>query len=383
MKILYKLIILFIFMLFISDCIQPYEPEIGKYENVLVVDGLVSNLPGPYEVKLSRSYPYNADTSERVSGATVRVIDDSGNEYLFTESSRGVYKSDSAGFQGQVGKAYKLVITTSDGTEYESDYEPLNKTIDIDSVYYKYEPKAQTDVQGIQIYLDTHDPENSTHYYGWTLDETWEIRVPYYTARVPDVTRCYPNHIPKQIFVGSTIDNIRDELQQYPLFYVSNQTNRLRYKYSLMVKQYTLSEMAYLYYKNLAGMNETSGTLFDAAPYSLTGNIKNIHNDEEPVLGIFQVSSVSSKRIIIEKGELPPEFFAPSGYEYCEMLSVEVTDSIDDPYLQFRVDSVINYENVVIMDTAFIGVSFQIRLVSSESCFDCTTAGTNIQPDYW
>jgi hypothetical protein len=383
MRVLNKLLVFCIFILLVADCTQPFTPEISKYNNVLVIDGLVTNMPGPYEVRLSRSFPYDADTSEKVTRATVRVVDDLGNEYLFTEVERGVYRSDSSEFTGQIGRSYKLIISTSDGKQYESSQEYLKRPIEIDSVYYYYEPIAESDTKGVQIYLDTHDPENNTHYYGWVLEETWKIRVPFTPNGLHDKQTCYQSNVPKNIIIGSSIDNIQDEMLRFPVHYVSNHTNRLWLKYSLLVNQYTLTEVVYDYYKNLEKMNETSGSLFDPAPFSVTGNVKSVHNEEEPVLGIFQVSAVSSKRIFIVKSEFPPDFLPPTEYEYCQLRGVEVTDSLDDPYLQFRVDSIIWADGMVIMDTAMEGNTLYIRLASNRSCFDCTTAGTNIEPDFW
>ena len=383
MRITYKILIYSLFMLLMADCVQPYEPEIDKYENALVVDGIFSNLPGPYEVSLSRTFPYDADTCERVTGASVRIIDDLGNEIPLTEVSRGIYRSDSSGPNGQIGRSYKLSILTSDGNQYESDFQLLKSPIPIDSLYYKYEPISKSDVKGVQVYLDTHDPENNTHYYGWEFEETWEFHVPFITSAYPNSQICYRSFNPKRILVGSSIDNNSDEILQHPLFYIDDQSNRLKYKYTAMVRQYTLSETVYHYYKNLAGMNESTGSLFDPAPYTLSGNVKNINNEDEPVLGIFQVSAISSKRIFIKKSELPNEVFPPSGYEYCEMVRLYVQDSINSPIVEYQVDSIIDFVGMVVMDTTMEGPYLVIRFASSKACFDCTLSGSNEPPDFW
>ncbi|MBK5261074.1 MAG: DUF4249 family protein [Peptostreptococcaceae bacterium] len=51
--------ILILSQIFMVACVTPYYPNITKYENLFVVDGQLTNLKGPYEVKLSRTFKYD------------------------------------------------------------------------------------------------------------------------------------------------------------------------------------------------------------------------------------------------------------------------------------------------------------------------------------
>ena len=96
------------------SCIDPIDVETGNAEPTLVVDGRVTNRPGPYEIKLSLSTGYGADVSSPpYTGAVVTVIDESGNEFPFTEIGGGRYLSDPNGFRGEVGKSYYLKKPTT------------------------------------------------------------------------------------------------------------------------------------------------------------------------------------------------------------------------------------------------------------------------------
>lgn len=59
--------------------------------------------------------------------------------------------------------------------------------------------------------------------------------------------------------------------------------------------QYTIDENTYYYLKELKQYNEEVGTLYDAPPSPLYGNICNVNDENEPVQGIFNVGSGSQK----------------------------------------------------------------------------------------
>ncbi len=69
-------VILLIFL--IQSCREEYYPEIDKYENILVVDGMITNEPGPYEIRLSQSSPINRPELIPFGDAQVIVVDNSG-----------------------------------------------------------------------------------------------------------------------------------------------------------------------------------------------------------------------------------------------------------------------------------------------------------------
>ena len=49
---------LFLWLSLTPSCVEPFYPEIEAYENILVVDGSITDENRPYLVKLSRSFSY-------------------------------------------------------------------------------------------------------------------------------------------------------------------------------------------------------------------------------------------------------------------------------------------------------------------------------------
>ena len=70
--------IIFIFFLFVPSCIDPIDFSKGEDSKSLVVDGLITNEPGPYVVELERTSDYNitSEYTEKVEGAIVFLSDD-------------------------------------------------------------------------------------------------------------------------------------------------------------------------------------------------------------------------------------------------------------------------------------------------------------------
>jgi hypothetical protein len=369
-------------LLILSGCIEPFYPDIEEYENVLVVDGLITDENIVYTVRLSRTLHFDDINKKPVPGAVVQVTDDLGNSFAFTEVSPGTYRSDPSLFTGQAGRKYKLLVETTDGGRYESDFEEMKKVPAIDSVHWQYQERPSLDpdnpVKGIEILVDTHDPENKTRYYSWSWNETWEFYTPYHKDTIP--SHCWKYDSCKVIQIGSTDHLTEDILENYPLYYISEGTNRLAVRYSVLVKQYSLTKEAFNYWSRIKETNENTGTLFDPIPTQVTGNIKDIGDPDKPVLGYFQASAVTGSRIFIDRSELMVhKLFISDGFRYCE--SEMCSDSLD-VFRPCYLDAVEN-EGWVIYFQEISGPKIYYYMTNSVACFDCTVNGSPDRPDFW
>lgn len=361
----------------LDSCITPFDPDIDKYEKSLVVEGILTNLPGTCSVKLSHSYPYDAKHYSTVSDASVSIIDYEGNITPMHLAGDGLYQPDDSCFTGIVGMGYRLKIITADGEVYESDLEKMSEPVEIGDVSYKVEETAGK--MGLQFFVSTNDPLNKSHYYSWSYTETWEFMVPYQSnsSYLDEIKVCYKNSSSKKILIETTTGYREDRVIDFPLFYIDNSTNRLSFKYSVLVRQYVLPEKTYQFYRNLKEINENTGTLFDRTPVLTSGNIICTSSSGRPVLGNFQVSGASEKRIFIRNEQLPAGFPVATEYEYCQS-AVFNRDKEKN-----RIDSLLS-RGWVGMDTITEDTGdVLIGLVISRSCFDCTAKGTTRRPDYW
>lgn len=370
--------ILPICLMLIPGCIETFDPVFEEYENLLVIDGFITNKKETYEVQISRSANLNENIYQKVSGAKVKMIDNQGFESgWFKEVSEGVYHSDSTSFQGITGRSYKLHVEMDDEV-YESEDEFLRPVPEIDSLNWKQDTITDEKgnlINGIQVSLNTHDPENNTRYYKWEWEETWEFSARFYVPDIAPDKTCFKNGHSNNIIIGTSEDNAQDVMRNFPIRFVSDQSDRLRIKYSILVKQYALSRNAYLFWNKLLSVNNDLGSLFDPIPSSSPGNIKNITNPDERVLGFFHASCVEEKRIFIDKKDMP-WMYVPDGFDYCTTIDLVREDSIVDPYLEDGWVPVANFFDPI-TEIEYLMMARDI------SCVDCTLTGDAEKPSFW
>jgi hypothetical protein len=302
MKITTKYILLFQLLIMVA-CVSPYYPNITKYDNLLVVDGQMTNLTGPYKINLSRTIKYDGALSskvagEPVTGSQVKIIDNAGFEIQLKEISSGEYSTVDTTFRGVPGKSYKVQIKVNNEI-FESDFETLKPPTPIDKLYWEYKPLDTEGPKRVQLSLDTHDATNNTRYYAWQYNETWKFKVPIDVVGKPEWKICYQYNSSRFINIGTTINRYTDVVSKYPLQTINESTNRLFIRYTLLAKQYSLSEQTYNYFSDLTKLNLNQGSLFDPTPCAIIGNIKCLTNKNVPVLGYFVVAGACYERNII------------------------------------------------------------------------------------
>jgi hypothetical protein len=114
-----------------TSCTEKIDLVLKDSDPQLVIEGNISDQPGPYYVILTKSRLYNDDNSfTGITGATVVLSDDAGNSDTLTSSIDGLYQTNT--IQGVVGRTYHLQVT-AEGKTYDS-YCLMPAPVDIDSV---------------------------------------------------------------------------------------------------------------------------------------------------------------------------------------------------------------------------------------------------------
>jgi len=367
-------------LLLYSSCIEPYNPDINDYLDLLVVDASITNDQGPYTVKLSRTSDINKPEVINEPDAVVIISDDNGNSETLKQKSAGVYQTSESGIQGIIGRKYKLYIKTKDNQEYETAYTELSSPLEIDSLYGIFDIQQTGESflnhEGYQFYIKTHTISDKTSYLFWEPIETYEYQAEFPIEEYYDVRKRefkpYPN--PYEFFTCYQTLAIKDILYlkingvnnniTHPLFFASADANKkLSIKYSLQVNQYNVNEENYNYRKNLKNILSQGNTLYNIQPFQISGNIKNITNTKEPVLGYFTVAGVTHKRIFV----LPIQ--TSNYYDWCIPNSRRYGNII--AYGSKSTEYATRDQNGV-MGT--IG----------GSCIDCRLkGGTQQRPEYW
>ncbi|HCC71707.1 MAG TPA: hypothetical protein DEQ09_11225 [Bacteroidales bacterium] len=367
----YKHLIIYIFLLFIviDSCTTKFVPEIDEYDNIIVVEGLLTDEYRTNHVKLSRTIPIGiTGISSPLVDAHVYVQDDLNRIGMFYETRPGFYASDSLTFIGETGRTYTLHIHIN-GREYESNPMLLQEVQPIDSIYaeFRYEEDGlYPPLYQYTVYFDSFDPENNNKFFRWTYEEVWEYHLPWHYP--PEYKRiCWLSEKSSDIIIKNNSTSEEAIINKFPLLQLDNRSStRLFQKYSILLKQYSICEDEYNYWENMKKMTEEQGGLYDPIPQSLTGNITCIDDPAEPVLGYFSVSAVKDKRLFIKNDTLK---YMPGG-QYC------VTDTA---YSIEEISGLGTY--VFVLEEIDEGAYF--LLTRSEQCADCRVFGTNIPPFFW
>src|SRR5579863_598939 len=149
------------------DCVQQYvSPYKSPPTGYLVVDGYISG-NSTTQFSLTRTIPLPGDsTLPVVTGAQLQVEGTDNSIYPLLELGNGQYSVASLPLSTAV--EYRLRIIIPGGETYVSEYVPYQPTPPIDSINW-----IQNEA-GVTIFANTHYPTNSTHYYQWTFDQTYE-----------------------------------------------------------------------------------------------------------------------------------------------------------------------------------------------------------------
>jgi hypothetical protein len=365
-----RLIILFLFLLLINSCIVKYIPKTDENEELLVVEGLITDQPGINTVKLSKTLPlWRRQVAKPLKGCKVWISDDMGRIDSLKETTIGTYVTSPASFQGAIGRMYTLhVRTTADygNLNYESLPMEMKPVPPIDSIYYEKKVYVTwpRPVEGCQIYLDTHDPANNCKFFRWEYSETWEFHLPF---NVPNRV-CWLSGNSDGIFIKNTSILEEARVTGYPIYSIKDPIDRLSVKYSLLVNQFSLNEDEYLYWERLKNTIDQVGGLYDQVPATIPNNVYCNEDPNRKVLGYFSVSAMSSKRIFIK------DSFAGMNGLYFDCVSDTIYGTNPIPGLNTTVWVIIDNSDKVPPTRI---VTYKI------SCADCRVRGTSIKPVFW
>ncbi len=390
-------------ILTVIACTVPFEFQSENFEEVLVINGKLTDSLQVHSVSISYTQPLGDTNQIRVvEDAQVKIQNSDGGEAELEYHDGAYHTTDN--FRGTPGVSYRLTVLMSDGATYQSNFEELIASPPIDSIYDRYAELAFSDQsqndKGIQFFVDTHDDTNKAKYFRYEHDETWQVRVPYpgvakaevdtfeitefgETIEVIDtifvgvgiVNPCYEYDHSRGLNIGTTVQNSVNRLTEHPLKFISQSSQKIRTRISFLAKQYTISEDAYLYYRKLKENNESSGTLFDRQTGTVQGNVYNANDPTEPVLGYFEVSGYTEKREFFSARDFPDPF-RPADFRYTcnpvNFLSM-TSDSAKRFLIPFNKDRFYVY---------VFGYDDSIRM-AIKPCTSCAEYADTKTPDYW
>ena len=376
-------------IILIVSCKKPFAPKgIQSSTGFLVVEGVIDPGGDTTRIKLSRVVKLDTVTTAPVTNALVFVEGMDNTTSQLNENAGGIY---SLRLSLNNSQKYRLHIRTADGKDYKSDYVEVKVTPAIDAINYTIKNN------GLQIILDTHDVTNNTRYYRWNYVETWQFHSKYASAYVSNgdsviartadqqVYYCYNSGNSNNILLGSSAQLSQDVISAAPIALVSPTSEKIEIKYSILINQYALTSDAYNFWQNIKKNTEELGSIFDAQPSEIAGNIHCTTNPDEPVIGYVSASSFTSKRIFVDNSVLPTDW-KPIYPNDCPTDSVFLEFNDGREYIN-QENQVFNYKKGGYSEIPITAIKSDKygrgHLGAAPVCVDCTLRGTLKKPSFW
>ncbi len=345
-KAFFKLLLtLFIFTLF--SCVESFNYKPAHSEgSYLVVSGGINDLPEKQAFYLSRTTVYGTRYVEYIQGATAQILEYGNVVDQCKGLNYGGYQIDGDKIQPKPGRSYSVRIQLPDGNQYESTPEimpypvvPDSANMDVKLDLVRNDQGAYVSQYNIHIKITTSLTANGhPAFLRWNVPEAYSF-TELSTGSLSYPKTCYIQEpITDQIIrIFSGGDLSGGKLVDYQVFSRSPSYLEFFYIHYFIVQQYSITRSAYNYWNRLKTVANPSGSFIDTPPAAVIGNIYNVKDKNEPVLGYFEVSSLSIKRIKATHADLlPTTVFNPCQIiyptpDYCYNCLLLPHSSVDRP----------------------------------------------------
>ncbi|QIE58209.1 DUF4249 domain-containing protein [Rasiella rasia] len=398
-NLLFKLGALFTLLLTIIGCVEEIRFDNETFENVLIIDATLTDEEKYHHIYINRAHRFNEDGPNRVSGATVQILTHT-ETYTFEEEAAGIYTSVQR-FKASPNTTYKLQITTQNGSVYTSTGMALTTATAIDNLYARRDTNDDG-VNGMSIYVDSYDPSNTSKFYRYEFEETFKIVAPFWrnqdlyivddvypncilglTPRSEDKIICYRTEASNFINLATTSTLAEDRVSEHLVRFLSSESYKISYRYSILVTQYVQTEQAYNYFKTLGSFSD-EGSLFSQLQTGyIAGNITSENNSSEKIVGFFEVAAVARERLFLNYTDFYPDEALPPYVVPCTTSAPELYD-ISHNYMCGAVMNIIRNNALVYLkeNTGQFPRGGPFVMVP-RSCGDCTALGETTSPEFW
>ena len=343
-------------ILIASACVDRINFDIGVAAAFpIVVEGYISDQPGPYKIEISKAYDIESKYSIKAPINVSRVIisDSQGDQEELSQVNDGEYQTASNGIRGIVGRAYSLRVELRDGRIYESIPDTLLAAGKLDSLYFDF--KEEKNLEGASEYsfdilFNSSSGNLNNFYFLWKFTGTFradthpELRkedrggCQYYNGKCNWKPICsglvnvaYPDYPPSYIqekpcdccTCWYSIFNDKLTLSDNQLLQLGRFNNIVvqsvplngwifMHKLHVNVSQQSLSPRAFAFWKAIKDQKEAVNSLFQPVTGKIPTNFIQISGSSSPLLGFFYSTSVSEKSIYITRDDVPNTSIIPA-----------------------------------------------------------------------
>ena len=365
----------------VAGCRIPYDPEVPATQlRILVVEGYLDTQGLKSELKLSRTVPLTEKESSLPEvGASVLIRSQSGQQFPLQEKGNGTYV-----FQRDLDErqTYVLEIVLQSGERYQSEVmKPIITPEIIDGGFKR-------DEEGVEVFLSTKGDDQADDFL-WTFEETWiyrpRIRTSYiYDAGLKDVRNrksteqnslCFKSE-PSPDIILETSSRFEDQVVfEKTITEIPQGDERIMERYSILISQKGIAAEDVQFWEILKRNTEDIGSIFSPLPSLISGNIKSLDGDLNPVIGQVSLGVVRQKRIYINLDQVTPWNYQDPEFNDCSIGEV--------PIYRVEYQAIFGNGAVVPAREFMVGTTIVAYYPTDRRCSDCTLYASPVVPDFW
>ena len=267
-KILFYIPIVLIFVF--SACEEVVQVDLDESEPRLVIEASIIKLKdtdgSEQSIRITETTPFYDDDNIPVENATVKIISEQGQEFIFAYDRGGYYYNSS--FEPVLNDTYSLEVTY-DGQFYTATEEFI-PVVPIDYVEQSQTGGFAGDEYEVKAYYT--DPANQENYYLFKFYNE-DVSLEFYEDEFTNGNQIFGYYSNEDIEVG---DEVEIQIQGISKSY---------YEFLFILR-------------SQVGSNE--GGPFETMPATVKGNIVNRTNSENYPFGYFRLSEVDTVNYTIE-----------------------------------------------------------------------------------
>ena len=307
------------------------ETEITDFKtknlsDAVVVYGEMSNLAGPYTIRLNYTSGYSPFDptqfqGESIPGADVRIVEESGSAIVLKEIQKGMYQTP-VSFQGQVGKKYRLKIMTKDGLDIASSWQVLSAPIELKSLTSTYSNAEKVEEMQFNMQASLQDTRGSDDYYFVKRQDFIQFLTTCPTPPAPPapVPICYSKcwqavQNTQPILVDDAFLDGREI--NLPLAAIPYDDFT---EWFVQLEVYHVDKATHQYWKRQEDQRTLGGGIFDKVPAQIIGNLRTVNDPDQQVVGFFLVGGLYRQRLTVDRyNGIPEETYRKLGFyvDFC------------------------------------------------------------------
>ena len=206
----------------------------------------------------------------------------------------------------KVGESYYIQVKLQDGKVYQSRPSVIPEPFPVENIGFKVsveEVVGGADIiiekPVIDVLLDLSlESEGQQPYLRWNTTEVWNF-IDNICFPLDMATECFYPVVKRAVSmpIFHSEDPNQKNLTGYSVFKRDlTPTIEFNFRHYFNISQFTISEDAYRYWEQVNLVSQPTGSIFDVQPGLVEGNLYNVEDSTELVMGYFEVAGVTVVR---------------------------------------------------------------------------------------